>query len=284
MGAAHEYLSFIAFWDRCSWFRGGIHIQVKGEAAPMANVLFLLVGGVAANVLGTTGASMLLIRPWIRMNRHRIRAHHIVFFIFIVSNVGGCLTPIGDPPLFLGYLSGIPFWWVAGHCFPMWGVGMGVLLVLFYAVDRRGFARAPRENRDAEAGQDQWRFDGLGNLFFLGVILAAVFVHRPDFLREGLMTAAAVASYLTTRRQVHEANRFSFHPIQEVAILFVGIFATMMPALDWLGGNASVLLGRNPPTGLFYWGTGILSSLLDNAPTYLSFLSALFGSFWTPTW
>jgi Na+/H+ antiporter NhaD/arsenite permease-like protein len=279
LGAAHEYASFIALIGSLFVVSGGIHIQVKGEATPMANVVFLLIGAIGANALGTTGASMLLIRPWIRMNRYRITAHHVVFFIFIISNVGGCLTPIGDPPLFLGYLSGIPFWWVAEHCLPMWGVGVGGLLAMFYVVDRRNFARAPREVRERETAQDQWRFDGLANLFFLAVILGSVFIHHPEFLREGLMVAAAVGSHFTTRKQVHEANQFSFHPIREVAILFVGIFATMMPALDWLGTNAGVLLGKNPPSGLFYWGSGSLSSLLDNAPTYLSFLSAVFGSF-----
>ena len=122
-------------------------------------------------------------------------------------------------------------------------------------------------------------FDGLANLFFLAVILGAVFINHPLFLREGLMLAAALGSYYTTRPQVHAANQFNFHPIQEVAILFIGIFATMMPALDWLGLNARSLLGANPAPGLFYWGTGALSSVLDNAPTYLSFLSAVFGSF-----
>src|SRR6185503_16169663 len=116
---AIEYVSFIALIGALYIVSGGIHINVKGEATPHGNVAFLLIGAVIANVLGTTGASMLLIRPWLRMNKYRITAHHVVFFIFIVSNVGGCLTPIGDPPLFLGYLQGIPFWWVAEHCWPI---------------------------------------------------------------------------------------------------------------------------------------------------------------------
>lgn len=279
LAVAHEYVSFIALIGSLYVVSGGIHINVKGEATPAANVVFLLIGAVVANVLGTTGASMLLIRPWIRMNKYRITAHHIVFFIFIVSNVGGCLTPIGDPPLFLGYLQGIPFWWVATHCWPMWAAGVGVLLAMFYVVDRLNFSRAPRAVREKETSQGTWRFDGLSNLFFLAVILGAVFINHPLFLREGLMLAAALGSYYTTRPHVHAANQFNFHPIQEVAILFIGIFATMMPALDWLGLNARTLLGANPAPGLFYWGTGALSSVLDNAPTYLSFLSAVYGSF-----
>lgn len=279
LGTAHEYLSFIALIGSLYVVSGGIHINVKGEATPRVNVLFLLIGAVLANFLGTTGASMLLIRPWLRMNKYRVTAHHIVFFIFIVSNVGGCLTPIGDPPLFLGYLKGIPFWWVAEHCWPMWATGLAILLVFFYVVDRRNFLRAPQSVREQVEKHDQWKFDGLANIFFLLVILFAVFLPRPIFLREGLMIAAAIGSYFTTSKRVHQSNHFNFHPIQEVAILFVGIFATMLPALDWLEGNAQLILGKNPAAGLFFWGSGILSSALDNAPTYLSFLTAIFGSF-----
>jgi Na+/H+ antiporter NhaD/arsenite permease-like protein len=276
---AHEYVSFIALIGSLFVVSGGIHINVKGEATPARNVLFLLVGAIIANIVGTTGASMLLIRPWIRMNKYRITAYHIVFFIFIVSNVGGCLTPIGDPPLFLGYLKGIPFWWVAEHCLPMWAIGVGVLLAMFYVLDRRNFARAPRAVRELETAEERWRFRGLLNVFFLGVILFAVFLERPPFLREALMLAAAVGSYFTTPKPVQAANDFNFHPIQEVAVLFIGIFATMMPALDWLESNARTRLVDNPAPALFYWGSGTLSSVLDNAPTYLSFLSAAFGAF-----
>ncbi len=275
---AHEYVSFIALIGSLFVVSGGIHIRVKGEARPLVNVIFLLIGAVIANLLGTTGASMLLIRPWIRMNKYRITGYHIVFFIFIVSNVGGCLTPIGDPPLFLGYLKGIPFWWVAEHCWPMWAVGVGALLAIFYVLDRRNFARAPLDVRERETAHEAWRFEGLGNVAFLAVILGAVFIQRPIFLREALMVAAAVASYLTTPRPVHEANEFNFHPIREVAILFAGIFSTMMPALDWLALNAEQLLGAQPRPGLLYWSCGMLSATLDNAPTYLSFLSALMGA------
>src|SRR5882724_2345878 len=275
----HEYLSFIALIGSLFVVSGGIHINVKGEASPVVNVVFLLIGALTANLLGTTGASMLLIRPWIRMNKYRVTAHHIVFFIFIVSNVGGCLTPVGDPPLFLGYLRGIPFWWVAEHCWPMWATGVGIMLAMFYVVDRINFARAPREIREKETAHEQWRFDGLNNLFFLAVLIGAVFIDSPMFAREALMLAAAFGSYYTTNKSVHESNHFNFHPIKEVAILFVGIFATMLPALAWLEGHAGSLLGQNPASGIFYWGSGSLSSVLDNAPTYLCFLSATFSSF-----
>ena len=274
---ATEYVSFILLIGALYVVSGGIHITVQGEATPRANCVFLLIGAVIANLLGTTGASMLLIRPWLRMNAYRVTAHHIVFFIFIVSNVGGCLTPIGDPPLFLGYLKGIPFWWVAEHCWPMCAVGVGTLLLMFYVVDRRNYLRAPREVREAIAEPpDRWRFEGLINLVFLAVILGAVFIKRPPFLREALMLAAAAASYYTTRPAVHQANQFDFGPIREVAILFLGIFATMMPALDWLEANAARF--GEPHVGVFFWACGSLSSVLDNAPTYLSFLSACLGS------
>jgi len=275
---AHDYASFIMLIGSLFVVSGGIHIGLKGEATPLANVIFLLVGAVAANVLGTTGAAMLLIRPWIRLNQYRVTAHHIVFFIFIVANVGGGLTPIGDPPLFLGYLQGVPFWWVAKNCWPMWVAGVGILLAMFYVVDKINFARSPRASCKKNAARETWKFDGLANLFFLAVILGAGFVGRPVFLREAMKLAAATGSYFTTKKFIHTANHFNFHPIQEVAILFAGIFATMMPALDWLGLHAKELLGASPSPGIFFWGTGSLSAVLDNAPTYLGFLSALSGA------
>ncbi len=275
--AAHEYISFLALVGSLFVVAGGIHIGVKGSATPLANVIFLLVGAVLTNVFGTTGAAMLLIRPWIQLNKSRVMAHHIVFFIFIIANVGGCLTPIGDPPLFLGYLQGVPFWWVAKNCWPMWAVGVGGLLAIFYALDKIKFNRAPRRAAETETASEGWTVTGLSNLFFLAVILGAVFVERPVFLREGLMLAAALGSYFTTPRSVHVANDFNFHPLTEVAILFAGIFTTMLPALGWLNANAPAVLGAQPSPGAFFWGTGILSSALDNAPTYLGFLSALLG-------
>jgi Na+/H+ antiporter NhaD/arsenite permease-like protein len=274
---AHEYVSFITLVGSLYVVSGGIHIGVKGQATPLVNVIFLLVGAVIANVFGTTGAAMLLIRPWIRMNKYRVTAHHIVFFIFIVANVGGGLTPIGDPPLFLGYLQGVPFWWVTKNCWPIWIAGVGGLLAIFYALDKINFNRAPRAVREKETAHEAWKFTGRPNLFFLAAILGAVFVERPVFLREGLMLAAALGSYFTTKKSVYAANNFNFHPITELAVLFAGIFATMLPALAWLNANAHSLLGASPSPGIFYWSTGSLSAVLDNTPTYLGFLSALLG-------
>lgn len=272
----HHYLSFILLIGSLFVVSGGIHIEVKGEATPLRNVIFLLVGAVLANVVGTTGASMLLIRPWIRMNKFRVTAHHIVFFIFIVSNIGGCLTPIGDPPLFLGYLKGIPFWWITQHAWPIWMLGVFYLLVIFYILDSLNFRRSPREIRERLAGAERFTIQGMRNIFLLLVILAAVFIERPLLAREALMAGAAVVSWFATPRRIHEANSFDFHPIREVAILFAGIFAAMLPALDWLQSSTGSMAASSP--GFYYWSSGLLSSFLDNAPTYLSFLSALIGS------
>jgi Na+/H+ antiporter NhaD/arsenite permease-like protein len=250
-------------------------IRVKGEAKPWVNCTFLALGAVLANVIGTTGASMLLIRPWIRMNRYRITAFHIVFFIFIVSNVGGCLTPIGDPPLFLGYLRGVPFWWVAARAWPVWLLVVASLIAVFGVLDRRNFRRASPQVRERETASETWHFEGLLNLVFLGTVLLAVFLRHPAGLSELLMLAAAVGAYRMTPKHIHAANDFGFGPLREVAWLFAGIFATMLPALDYLGGHADQL-GLDSAMS-FYWLSGSLSSVLDNAPTYLTFLALAMG-------
>jgi Na+/H+ antiporter NhaD/arsenite permease-like protein len=272
---AHEYVSFIALIGSLFVVSGGIHIRVKGESTPAINCLFLFIGAVLANFIGTTGASMLMIRPWIRMNKYRITAFHIVFFIFVVSNVGGCLTPIGDPPLFLGYLKGVPFWWVLEHCWQAWLVAVLGMITIFYFFDRRNFLRASKEVRDKETAHETWKFDGLRNVAFLAVILVAVFLRNPPGLSEALMVGAALGSYFLTPKPIHEANDFNFAPIKEVAWLFIGIFATMVPALDYLEVHSSEL-GLDSEMK-FFWLTGALSGVLDNAPTYLTFLAAAMG-------
>ncbi|MEO8428116.1 MAG: sodium:proton antiporter [Verrucomicrobiota bacterium] len=272
---AHEYVRFIAFIGSLYVVAGGIHIEVKGEAKPWINCLFLFIGAVLANIIGTTGASMLLIRPWIRMNKYRITGFHVVFFIFIVSNVGGCLTPIGDPPLFLGYLKGVPFWWVLQKCWIAWAIVVGGLIAIFGVLDRRNFLRAPREVREVETRKETWKVEGWRNLGFLLLILAAVFIKKPIGLSEALMAAAAVGSWFATPKRVHEANAFNTHPLREVAWFFAGIFATMVPALDYLELHAGNL-GLDSEMK-FFWLTGLLSGALDNAPTYLTFLAAAMG-------
>lgn len=281
--AAHEYISFMALVGSLFVISGGINIRVKGEATPFVNTVFLLVGAVLANVIGTTGASMLMIRPWIQMNKYRVTGLHIVFFIFIVSNCGGALTPIGDPPLFLGFLRGVPFWWVLEHCWQAWALTVALLLAAFYALDSVNFRRAPKQVREFETAHEDWTFRGLPNLTWLGVVLAAVFL--PKSAQETtllgvfsmpalLMFAAAVASHFTTKPEVHAANDFNFGPVKEVGFLFVGIFLTMIPALQILQSGEAV---RIDTPLQYYFSTGALSAFLDNAPTYLSFLAAAMG-------
>lgn len=272
----HEYISFIVLLAALFIVSGGIHIRVSGEATPPRNVLFLLTGSVLASVIGTTGAAMLLVRPWIRMNNYRITGFHTAFFIFLIANVGGGLTPIGDPPLFLGFLKGVPFWWTLEHLWKPWIVTVGVLIAIFYLIDRENFLRAPRVVREEETNRESWSFEGMGNLLALAVILSAVFCASP--LREILMAVAALLSWYLTPRLIHEKNDFSFAPIKEVAWLFIGIFGTMVPALDYLEHYAPELASSfGMGTFHFYYFTGILSAVLDNAPTYLAFLSVELG-------
>ena len=263
-----EYFAFISLIGSLFVVAGGIHLRFKGESTPRDNFVFLAVGALITNVIGTTGASMLLIRPWIRMNKYRITAFHVIFFIFIISNAGGGMTPIGDPPLFLGFLQGVPFFWLIGNAALPWMATVGLLLALFYVLDRRNFAKVPLPVRDHAAEPDTWRFDGRVNLLFLAIVVGAVFL--PPFLREGVMISAAVASYKLTPRRVHEENHFDFGPIKEVAWLFIGIFLTMMPALDYLETHGEEF-GLTEPLQ-YYFSTGFLSAVLDNAPTYLTFL------------
>ncbi|MFN0157788.1 MAG: sodium:proton antiporter [Bacteroidota bacterium] len=275
---AVEYISFIALIGSLFIVAGGIHIRIKGKSKPLANVFLLAIGGVVSNIVGTTGASMILIRPFIRVNKYRIKPYHIVFFIFIVSNMGGALTPIGDPPLFLGYLKGIPFFWVAENLWYKWALGMVAVLLIFYVIDLRNFNKLPASVRHgAEGAEEEGELSGAQNIFFLLAILVSVFITNPPFLRELIMISAAFGSYFTTKKDIHRKNDFNFLPIKEVAILFIGIFATMIPALDWLEANATTIGIQT--AGQFYWATGTLSAFLDNAPTYLNFLSAAIGLF-----
>jgi len=271
---AGDYIHFMALVGSLFVVAGGIHVQIRGRATPFFNCVLLFLGTIAGNVLGTIGASMLFIRPWIRVNKYRYTGLHTAFFIFLVSNLGGGLTPMG-PPLFLGYLKGVPFWWIVQHCWLAWSVALLSLLLTFYLVDRHNFRRAPTIVGEEEPGAGKIRIDGLRNIFFLAIILGALFVERPPFLREAVMLGAAVGSYFATPKSVHAANEFSFAPAKEVGWLFLGIFLTMVPVLDYMQLHARDLAIDTPAK--FYWITGGLSAVLDNAPTYLSFLANALG-------
>jgi Na+/H+ antiporter NhaD/arsenite permease-like protein len=274
---SYEYISFISLIGSLFVVSGGIHVRIRGKSTPIGNVSILAIGAVIANILGTTGASMLLIRPFLRMNKYRIKGYHIVFFIFIVSNIGGALTPIGDPPLFLGYLKGVPFFWIIPRVSEIWLLTIGMVLLVFFIFDVYNFRKESIKTQKSASEIEEPEVSGLHNIIFLLIILAAVFIESPAplLLREVIMWSAAIASFITTKKEIHEKNDFNFIPIKEVAILFAGIFATMIPALDWLELNAASIGIVTP--GQYFWGSGALSSVLDNAPTYLNFLTASFG-------
>jgi len=267
----HDYVSFIALLGSLFVVTGGILATGDLEAAPRTNTAFLAAGAVLASLIGTTGASVLLIRPLLSTNQERRHvAHTVVFFIFIVSNTGGCLTPLGDPPLFLGYLRGVPFTWTL-RLLPHWLLVNGLLLAVYYLWDRRAHAREPVPElvRDRTAIQPL-RIRGKRNLVLLLVLVASAAGLRSPH-REIVMLALAGISLAATPKAVHEENRFTFHAIAEVAALFAGIFLTMLPALDILHARGAAL-GITTPRQ-FFWATGLLSSFLDNAPTYLAFLA-----------
>lgn len=281
-----EYISFIALLGSLFVASGGILIKVDKKSTPMLNVIILFIGALLANVFGTTGASMLLIRPFIKINQDRIKAYHIIFFIFLVSNVGGALTPIGDPPLFIGFLRGVNFFWFIEHMWFIWLPAVLVILLIFYIVDSRN----PGDNSATVEYTGKIEFKGYKNLIFLGVILLSVFVDPgvikwvPDLkpfpvgFREMIMFAVMYLSYRYADKQILKENEFEFEPIREVAYLFIGIFATMVPALQLIAHEAHVY-GNELSAGIFYWSTGSLSGFLDNTPTFMNFLSAAMGKF-----
>jgi len=269
-----DYIRFMVLVGSLFVVSGGIHVQIRGEATPLFNCTFLFLGTVAGSFLGTTGASMLFIRPWLQANKYGYSGLHTAFFIFLVSNVGGGLTPMG-PPLFLGYLKGVPFWWMIQHCWLSWSGALLCLLLIFYYVDRHNFRRASAAARQLETGVRMINMEGLRNIFFLAIIVGAVFIQHPPFLREAIMLVAAVGSYFTTPKSVHWANEFSFAPVKEVGWLFLGIFLTIVPVLDYMQLHARDLAIDTPAK--FYWVTGGLSAVLDNAPTYIMFFAGALG-------
>jgi Na+/H+ antiporter NhaD/arsenite permease-like protein len=266
----HEYLSFICLLGSLFVISGGISLRGDLQATPKVNTLFLAIGAVLANLIGTTGASMVLIRAFLKTNSERKNTPHLpVFFIFVVSNCGGLLTPLGDPPLFLGYLRGVPFFWTL-KLLPIWATMIGGLLAIFYFLDRRAYRRESRKDLRLDRTQIQpLRLHGLVNLLFLGGVLYGVFLSSP--WRELLMIHMALLSLFLGPKTARHENRFHWGPILEVALFFAGIFVTMVPALMLLKEHGPAFGVREP--WHFFWITGTLSSFLDNAPTYLTFLS-----------
>ena len=300
-----EYVPFIILLTALFTVAGGIHVQGNLHGSPGLNTGLLAVGAALASVMGTTGASMLMIRPLIRANDNRKHvAHVVVFFIFIVSNVGGSLTPLGDPPLFLGFLKGVDFFWTARHVFPETLFLVGALLAIFYAIDTYWYRREGVQPADPTPDTPRLGFQGTLNLLWLAVVVGLVLMsgvwdpgigfevfgtHLPlqQIVRDVLLLAVVGLSLATTKTWVREANRFSWGPMAEVAKLFAGIFLTMVPVLAMLkAGEAgpfaavtrAVTDGQGQPLPwAYFWFSGVLSSFLDNAPTYLVFFNLAGG-------
>jgi len=279
-----EYFSFIVLLWSLYTISGGIVLRGSLAGTPRVNTALLAIGAVIANIFGTTGAAMLLIRPLLRMNEKRQNKKHIViFFIFLVANIGGCLTPLGDPPLFLGYLRGVPFTWTLSLA-PIWLPTALILLAIFYFWDRKAFAAEAPEVRSASNGNEPLSIAGSINfLFIVGVLAATIISSQLQHIveatglgwpegspyRELIMISMGLLSMKFTAKALRTENRFNFAAITEVAVLFAGIFVTMVPALALLGIHGAELGVSSPAQ--FFWATGTLSSFLDNAPTYLVF-------------
>jgi len=301
-----EYIPFILLLTALFTVAGGIHIRGNLHGSPGLNTAILAIGAVLASFMGTTGASMLLIRPLVRANDNRThKAHVVVFFIFIVSNAGGSLTPLGDPPLFLGFLKGVDFFWTVRHIFPETLFLVGSLLGIFYALDTWFYRR--REDllpQDPTPDTQRIGFDGAANFWLLGAIAALVLmsgiwkspvafdiagsrVGLPGLLRDAGLVAITFISLGMTAAKVHADNQFSWSPMIEVAKLFAGIFLTIIPVIAMLKAGTDGAFGAvvsavtradgSPDPAMYFWATGVLSSFLDNAPTYLVFFNTAGG-------
>jgi Na+/H+ antiporter NhaD/arsenite permease-like protein len=302
-----EYIPFIVLLTALFTVAGGIYIKGNLHGSPGLNTAILAIGAVLASLMGTTGASMLLIRPLLRANDNRKhKAHVVVFFIFIVSNAGGSLTPLGDPPLFLGFLKGVDFFWTVKHILPETLFLVGSLLAIFYALDT-WFFHTREEILPVDPTPDSRRigFDGAGNFWLLGVIAVLVLmsglwkssvvfnifstdVGLPGLVRDVGLVAVTLISLSLTPAKVHADNQFSWGPMQEVAKLFAGIFLTIIPVIAMLKAGLNGPFGAivaavtrpdgSPDPAMYFWATGALSSFLDNAPTYLVFFNTAGGN------
>jgi Na+/H+ antiporter NhaD/arsenite permease-like protein len=303
-----EYIPFVILLTALFTVAGGIYIRGNLHGSPLLNTGILAIGAVLASFMGTTGASMLLIRPLIRANDNRKHvAHVVVFFIFIVSNAGGSLTPLGDPPLFLGFLKGVDFFWTVRHIFPETLFLVGVLLALFFVLDTWFYRQAGEVGRSdptPDTAPQALGFDGKVNFALLLAVVALVLmsglwkspvewsiagtpVGLPGLVRDVGLIVVTLASLALTPRQVHEDNQFNWGPMQEVAKLFAGIFLTIIPVIAMLKAGVNGPFGAivsavthadgSPDPAMYFWATGALSSFLDNAPTYLVFFNTAGG-------
>ena len=297
----NDYLTFIVLLFGLFCVAGNITLEGDLAGSPRVNVIFLAIGTLLSSCIGTTGASMLMVRPMIKMNSWRQHKSHImVFFIFLISNMGGCLTPIGDPPLLMGFMRGVPFFWSL-HLFPILIFNMVILLTVFYLLDRHNYRKDIANGRkpDISKAGTTLKIDGLHNIIFLIMIVAAVILSGtlpnlaafqdaagnvrgirvfrevtlgfPSIIEVAIILLAALLSFKTTDSQIRTSNHFTWGAIKEVAVLFIGIFITMIPALLILKARGSSL-GLTEPWQ-FFWITGALSSFLDNTPTYLVFFT-----------
>ena len=308
-GLAHvmlgDYVPFIILLTALFAVAGGIYVRGNLRGGAALNALMMLIGAVLASLMGTTGASMLMIRPLIRANDNRPRtAHVVVFFIFIVANAGGSLTPLGDPPLFLGFLAGVDFFWTALHVLPETLFLVGALLLIFYAVDSWYYRRDGMLPRDPTPETRGFRIEGKANLVLLLAIMGLVLlsgswhpgvswsllgteIALEKLVRDVALIGVTLLSLRLTTKEVHERNHFSWAPMVEVAKLFAGIFVTIVPVIAMLragpnGAFASVVAlvtdGHGQPIpAMYFWTSGLLSSFLDNAPTYLVFFNLAGG-------
>ena len=298
-----DYFPFIIMLWSLFTISGGIVLKGNLTGTPCVNTILLLVGTLIASWVGTTGASMIMIRPVLRANAHRRKKAHIIcFFIFLVANIGGSLTPLGDPPLFLGFLHGVPFFWTL-KLLPEMLFASSLLLILFFFIDRYYYRREPlKVSMGTNKEKSPIRLEGWHNFFFLAGVMGAILlsgimkwgeitildiaIPKQNLLRDLLMISMGTLSLLFTKQGLRQANEFSWEPIKEVAYLFAGIFMTIIPALAILkagsAGAFAFLINAVKEPYHYYWITGGLSSVLDNAPTYLTFFNSALGKLQIP--
>ena len=282
-----QYISFITLLGSLYIIAGGISLRMNMKATPLINSLFLFIGAIISNIIGTTGASLLLIFPFIHLNKLNIRPYHIIFFIFIISNTGGLLTPMGDPPLFLGYLKNIPFFWNISHLLLPWLLAVFLLCFIFFLIDKKN---QPRNIKESYYLIKNITITGKRNFIGIIIILITIFIdprlfkfipvisfngYDFSFIREIIQILIALSFYYYANKTAHQLNKFTFTALNEIIFLFFAIFFTMMPVLELIKHLAGQpRLGDQLTPTTLYWMTGFLSTILDNAPTYINMLTA----------